>query len=137
MRVKTRKNRRQRATYKSGCAVSPEGDSITLKLTDESGKSCALVLTFDEASSLAMTLPRLLGMALRQKYSDDALRHVYALRGYAVECASDGRHLIVILETDSEFDIAFAIRIETVTAIASDLASGVELLAESRPILSH
>jgi hypothetical protein len=64
-----RSNRRPRAMYKGGCAASPEGDSITLKLTDESGKSCELVLTFDEASSLAMTLPRLLGMALRQKYS--------------------------------------------------------------------
>ena len=84
-----------------------------------------------------MTLPRLLGMALRQKYSDDALRHVYPLRGYAVECASDGHHLIVTLETDGEFDIAFAIRSETATEIAGDLASGLELLAESPPILSH
>jgi hypothetical protein len=40
------------------CAVSPEGDSITLNLPDKNGRPRELVLTFDEASSLAMTLPR-------------------------------------------------------------------------------
>jgi hypothetical protein len=71
------------------CAVSPDGEAITLGLTDQSGRPCELMLTFEEASSLAMTLPRLLKMALRRRYSDGALRHVYPLRDYAVECASD------------------------------------------------
>jgi hypothetical protein len=32
-----------------------------------------------------MTLPRLLTTALQRKYLDGTLRHVYPLRGYAVE----------------------------------------------------
>ena len=57
-----------------------------------------------------MTLPRLLKMALRRRYSDRALRHVYPLRDYGVECASDLRHLLVTLAADGGFDIVFAIR---------------------------
>ena len=47
-----------------------------------------------------MTLPRLLKMALRRRYSDRALRHVYPLRDYRVECASDLRHLLLKLAAD-------------------------------------
>jgi hypothetical protein len=79
----------------SDCAMSPDGESIILTLPNKQGQACEVVLTFDEASSLAMTLPRLLKMAVRRKYSDHAARHVYPLREYAVECASDLRHLIV------------------------------------------
>jgi hypothetical protein len=64
--------------------ISPEGDSIALKLPDKNGKACEVVLTFDEASSLAMTLPKLLTMAFRQKYADETLRHVYPLQGYSL-----------------------------------------------------
>ena len=119
------------------CAISSEDDSIALSLPDKNGRPCEVVLTFDEASSLAMTLPRLLTMALRQKYSDGTLRHVYALRGYALECASDLRHLIVTLAADDGFDVAFAIKVETATTIARDLVSNGELLAESQLILAH
>jgi hypothetical protein len=119
------------------CVVSPDGDSITLNLPDKNGKPCKLVLTFDEASSLAMTLPRLLKIALRRKYSDHALRHVYPLRECAVECASDLRHLIVTFAADGGFDVVFAIKIEMASAMARDLASNAELLAESQPMLPH
>jgi hypothetical protein len=111
------------------CAVSPEGDSITLNLPDKNGRPCELALSFDGASSLAMTLPRLLKMALRRKYSDGALRHVYPLREYAVECASDFRHLLVTLAAEGGFDVVFAIKFETATAIARELASNGKLLA--------
>ena len=119
------------------CTVSSDGDSITLTLPDKHGRACELVLTFDEASSLAMTLPRLLKMALRQKYSDSALRHVYPLREYVVECASDFRHLIVTLTADGGFDIVFAIEVETAIGMARELISSGNLLAETPPILAH
>jgi hypothetical protein len=119
------------------CAVSPGGDSITLNLPDKDGRPCELVLTFDEASSLAMTLPRLLTTALRRKYSDRALRHVYPLRECAVECASDFRHLLVTLAAEGGFDVVFAIRLQTATAIARELTNTAKLVAQSQPILPH
>jgi hypothetical protein len=123
--------------HESDCAVSPDGALITLTLPDRHGTPCELFLTFDEASSLAMTLPRLLKMALRRKYSDRSLRHVYQLREYAVECASDLRHLIVTLAADGGFDVVFAINIETAAAIARELANNRRLLVEAQPILPH
>ncbi len=119
------------------CGVSPEGDLITLNLPDKNGKVCELVLTFDEASSLAMTLPRLLTIALRLKYSNGALRHVYPLSGYTVECASDYRHLLVTLAANDGFDIVFALNVETAAALARDLARSGSLLAGARPILRN
>src|SRR5258708_23771325 len=104
------------------CGVSPEGDSITLNLPDKNGKTCEVVVTFDKASSLAMTLPRLLTTALQRKYSDGTLRHVYPLRGYTVEGASDFRHLMVALAADDGFDVVFALNIDAAAALARDLA---------------
>jgi hypothetical protein len=76
-------------------------------------------------------------MALRQKKPGGSSRHVYPLRGYTVECASDLRHLIVTMAADEGYEVAFAIKIETATAIARDLISSGETLAESQTVLSH
>jgi hypothetical protein len=50
------------------------------------------------------------------------LRHVYQLRGYTVEGASDFRHLMVALAAAAGFDVVFALDIETAAALARDLA---------------
>ena len=76
--------------HESDCAVSPDGGLISLTLPNKDGNRYEIVLTFDEASSLAMTLPRLLKMALRRRYSDRALR----------ERASDMRHLLFATNRD-------------------------------------
>jgi hypothetical protein len=121
----------------SDCAVSPDGVSISLTVPNKDGKRCEVVLTFDEASSLAMTLPRLLKMALRRRYSDRALRHVYPLRDYGVECASDLRHLLLTLTANGGFDIVFAVNLEAAAAIARDLTTNTRLLIEAQPSLPH
>jgi hypothetical protein len=119
------------------CGVSPKGDAIRLNLPDKNGETCELVLTFDEASSLAMTLPRLLTAALCRKYSDDTLRHVYPLRGYTVEGASDFRHLMVALAAGNGFQVVFALDAKTAAALARDLAGSGSLLAEAQHILRN
>jgi hypothetical protein len=123
--------------HERDCAVSADGASISLILPNNDGKRCEVALTFDEASSLAMTLPRLLKTALRRRYSDRALRHVYPLRDYGVECAPDLHHLLVTLAADGGFDIVFAISLETAAAIARDLAINRRLLIEAQPSLPH
>ena len=101
----------------SDCAVPPDGGSISGHFQNKDGKQYEVVLSFDETGSLAMTLPRLLKIALRRRYSDRALRHVYPLRDYGVECASDLRHLLAMLAADDGFDIVFAINLETAAAL--------------------
>jgi len=59
------------------------------------------------------------------------------LRECAVECASDFRHLLVTLAAESGFDVVFAIRLEMATAIARELTSTANLVAQSQPALPH
>ena len=53
-------------------AIEGSTGSISPTLADEHGKRCEVALTFDEASSLTMTLPQLLKMVLRRRYSEVA-----------------------------------------------------------------
>jgi hypothetical protein len=119
------------------CDVSPQGDRITIALPEHAGELRTIALSFDEASALAMTLPRLLSTALRRRFSDDSLRHVYALRGYKVECASDLRHLLVTLTADDGFDVAFAVKLQAVSPVARELLGHCELLETSEPLLPN
>jgi hypothetical protein len=123
--------------FEKYCAVSPEGDRIIIALPDKSGASREIALSFDEASALAMTLPKLLSAALRLQYADDSLRHVYPLRGYAVECALDRRHLLVSLSADQGYDVVFAIGLAIVPSLVRALSSGRALLEESAPVFPH
>jgi hypothetical protein len=72
---------------------------------------------------------------LAPKVSDRALRHVYPLCDYGVECASDLRNLLVTLAANGGFDITFAISLETAAAIARDLVVNGRLLIEAQPSL--
>lgn len=119
------------------CDVSPQGDRITIALPERAGGPRTLDLSFEEASALAMTLPRLLSMALRRRFSDDSLRHVYALCGYKVECASDLRHLLVTLTADDGFDVAFAIKLGAVSSFARDLLTHRDRIERSEPLLPN
>jgi hypothetical protein len=51
-------------------AIEGSTGSISPTLADKDGKRCEVVLTIDEASSLTMTLPQLLKMVLRRRYSE-------------------------------------------------------------------
>lgn len=119
------------------CDVSPQGDRITIALPEQAGELRTIALSFDEASALAMTLPRLLSTALRRRFSDDSLRHVYALSGFKVECASDLRHLLVTMTADDGFDVAFAVKLEAVPPLARELLVHRELLETSEPLLPN
>ncbi|MGO4175748.1 hypothetical protein [Bosea sp. TAF32] len=119
------------------CDVSPQGDRITIALPEQAGELRTIALSFDEASALAMTLPRLLSTALRRRFSDDRLRHVYALSGFKVECASDLRHLLVTMAADDGFDVAFAVKLEAVPPLAPELLGHRELLERSEPLLPN
>jgi hypothetical protein len=110
------------------CVVSPEGDKITIALHGKAGAPQEITLSFDEASALAMTLPRLLTVALSRRFSDATLRHVYPVRNYTVECASDQRHVLLTLSCGDGFDVVFGLNVRMLPSLARDLAGGQALL---------
>jgi hypothetical protein len=113
------------------CTVSPEGDKITIALNGKGGAPQEITLSFDDASALAMTLPRLLMMATSRRFSDPTIRHVYPVRGYMVECASDQRHVLLTLSCGNGFDVVFALDARIIPSLARDLAGGQAALLET------
>lgn len=116
------------------CAVSPEGDKIIIALHGKGGEPQEVTLSFDEASALAMTLPRLLTMAMSRRFSDASMRHVYPVRDYIVECASDQRHVLLTLGCGAGFDVVFGLDVSMIPTLTRDLAGGQALL-EAPPSL--
>lgn len=116
------------------CTVSPEGDKIIIALHGKGGEPQEVTLSFDEASALAMTLPRLLTMAMSRRFPNAAARHVYPVREYIVECASDQRHVLLTLSCGNGFDVVFGLDVSMIPALTRDLAGGQALL-ETPPSL--
>ncbi len=112
----------------NSCAVSPEGDKIFITLHGKRGEPQEVTLSFDEASALAMTLPRLLMMAMRRRFSDSAARHVYPVQDHIVECASDQRHVLLTLSCGGGFDVVFGLDVGMLPMLTRDLAKGQALL---------
>ena len=126
-----RSTERRYAMEDQSCAVSPEGDKIIIGLHGKSGSPQEVVLSFDEASALAMTLPRLLTMAMNRRFADTTMRHVYPVHGYTVECASDLRNILLTLSCGGGFDIVFGIDASMIRSLVRDLAEGQMLLEKS------
>ena len=118
------------------CTVSPEGDKITIALNGKGGAPQKIALSFDEASALAMTLPRLLSAALSRRFSDATLRHVYPVRDCTVERASDQRHVLLTLSCGDGFDVVFGLNVRILPSLTRDLARGRALL-ETAQSLRH
>jgi hypothetical protein len=112
----------------NSCHVSPEGDKITIAVSSEAGSPQDVTLSFDQASALAMTLPRLLTMALRRRFPDASLRHVYPALEYAVECASDLQHVLLTLSCGGGFDMVFGLHTSMIETLMEDLADGQDRL---------
>jgi hypothetical protein len=78
-----------------------------------------------------VTLPRLLTTAMRRKFTDTTIRHVYPVRGYMVECASDQRNVLLTLSCGNGFDVVFALDARIILSLARDLAGGHAALLET------
>lgn len=105
------------------CYISAEGSSITLKRVSGSKESREVVLTLDEARSVAAKLPRLIETIWSQEHADGLLQTVYPLHQYLVRSASDDRYLLLTMAADDGFDVVFALRVDTAATLGQDLAN--------------
>ncbi len=112
--------------------MAEEGARIVLRLADAAGGPVELHLSVADAGAIAMTLPRLLRVALREKYRDDTLRCVYPLDGWQVEAASDGAQVILTLRTGEGFEASFAAPPTAFRALGSSLRRGPDELPTIR-----
>ncbi len=113
------------------CGVIEAGKGITLGLVDEHGTDISLQLSFDQAQAVAMTLPRLLTLALRSITKDKDARYVFSLDAWHVERSAECDGLVLTLGTPDGFHVSFGVPAQTCRALGWTLAHEVKPAMES------
>lgn len=103
------------------CTVVDGGDRLSLGLVDADGRPVELNVSVTDGCAIAMTLPRLLSTALKQKFRDDSLRYVFPLDTWQVETVQDGSQIIMTLATGGGFEVSFATRPDACRSFGSAL----------------
>src|SRR5580704_14425841 len=91
------------------CKALGDGETLKLDLIDADGKPVSLLLSFEDAESIAMTLPRLLTQAVKAQTGQDNARYVFALGRWLLEGVEDRQSLILTLATTDGFEVSFRI----------------------------
>jgi hypothetical protein len=95
------------------CHVAQDGANVSLEFIDSGGTAVTVELSIDQAEAVVMTLPHLLGHALRRQTGDEDARYVFGLRGWSIEGAENNKDcLIVTLTTTGGFEACFGLPLE-------------------------
>jgi hypothetical protein len=103
------------------CDVGRDGAFVRLSFVDIAGQAVSLQLPFEQAGALTMTLPHLLGRALKALDGDEGSRFVFPLGAWQLEGVVDGHTLIITLKTTDGFEVSFAASIDRCRTLAEDL----------------
>jgi hypothetical protein len=123
-----------RSSRLTTCRVAEDGADVRLEFIDQSGKSVAVELPFDQAEAVVMTLARPLSRALRQRTGNDAARYVFGLGEWVVGGAKEQSCLIATLKTENGFEVSFAIPLEACRSLGWTLQHEASEAIEARKI---
>jgi len=90
-------------------AVSPDGGSFAIHVSDEEGRPASLVLPAECLSALLMTLPEMQRQCLARRFDDESMRVVYPVGEWKVEGGEPAGTVIVTLKTPDGFQVSFAL----------------------------
>jgi hypothetical protein len=113
------------------CSTKRDGELVELSFVDATGCSRSLEMTFSDAQSIAMTLPRLLADALQRQTGSDRTRYVFPLGTWSVEPARNAESVIATLATDDGFQVSFAVPQMACRGLAWALRREAESLSPS------
>jgi hypothetical protein len=91
------------------CRALDDGETVKLEFLDQGGNPISLLLSFEDAESIAMTLPRLLTQAVKAQTGQDNARYVFALGRWLLQGVEDHQSLILTLATVDDFAVSFRI----------------------------
>jgi hypothetical protein len=103
------------------CKALDDGETVKLEFLDEDGNPKSLLLSFEDAESIAMTSPRLLTQAVKAQTGQDNARYVFALGQWLLEGVEDHQSLILTLATVDGFEVSFRIPHATCRALGWSL----------------
>jgi hypothetical protein len=113
------------------CGLEPGGKALELNFVDAAGTPVALQVPFDHAQAMAMTLPRLLTLALKQITGNPKARYVFPLGKWSIESGIDQECLITTLSTEDGFEVSFGIPAEACRGLGWALRDEADARARS------
>jgi hypothetical protein len=108
------------------CGVLRNGQAVNLDLVDDTGADVSLELPFDQAQTVAMTLPSLLTHALKTLTGSVTARYVFPLDRWTLEQSKEHNGLLLTLATDEGFQVSFGIPSQACRGLGLTLVSGSE-----------
>lgn len=110
----------------TSCEVSGVGRRISLSYSGDFGSAQQLHISAAQAGSLAMTLPRLLSVALQARLRDPSLRIVFPLAECDLDATAVSSNRILSLCTPDGFEVGFSISPETLAHIGAPIDIGAD-----------
>jgi|JRYL01.1.fsa_nt_gb citrate lyase gamma subunit len=116
-------------------SIDEDGESVVLRLLDETGVERSLRFKIDDLGNLLMTLPGLIEAALQRRHGDAAFRFAYPIGSWSVEEAAEPSSLIVTLRTRDGFGVSFSMGQGHAKQLGRSIAAGV--LGPRREAVTH
>ena len=89
--------------------VTPDGQSVSIHVTDEQGEPATLMLPSDCLHALMMTLPEMVRRSLQARFRDSSMRVVFPLGSWNLERSVVPGAVIVTLRTEDGFSVSFGV----------------------------
>jgi len=89
--------------------VAPDGQSVSIHVTDDQGAPGTLTLPSDCLHALMMTLPEMVRRSLQARFCNPSMRVVYPLGSWNLERSVVPGSVIVTLSTEDGFSVSFGV----------------------------
>jgi hypothetical protein len=110
--------------------VDEDGMFVNLNVLDGAGEPSTLVLPAQCLNQLLMSIPKMIQKAIQNRYKDDALRLVYALKEFNVELGETNTagvdQFILTLATAEGFSVSFSASEQQLTSMGATIAEDVQ-----------
>lgn len=103
------------------CEIASDGGAVRLYFLDRTGETAFLELPFEQAQSVAMTMPRLLATALRARTGSSNARYVFPTSEWALELGDAPGTILLTLRTHGGFEASFGIGFDMARNIGTAL----------------
>lgn len=105
------------------CEIASDGGAVRLYFLDHAGDTAFLELPFEQAQSVAMTLPRLLTTALRTRTGNSDARYVFPTTEWALELGDAPGTILLTLRTHGGFEASFGLGFDMARNIGTALTA--------------
>jgi hypothetical protein len=117
--------------------VDDDGLFANLHVRDGAGEPATLVLPTQCLNQLLMSIPKMIQVAIRNRYRDDSLRLVHPLQDFNVEQgkrnSAGTEQFILTLQTSEGFAVSFSATENQLAALVTVVVDEVQPL-ESAPV---